>query len=69
MIPEIREKFNNDFSEKVYQEYLDDLNSVLKYPTDFRVCETPLFLSRDLTSELIKASDDVIAQLQQEDFL
>lgn len=69
MIPEIRKKFNTDFSEKIYQEFLDDLNSVLKYPTDFRVCETPLFLSRELTSELIKASDDVIAQLQREEFL
>ncbi len=69
MIPEIRKKFNNDFSEKVYQEFLDDLNSVLKHPTDFRVCETPLFLSRDLTSELIRACDDVIVQLQQEEFL
>lgn len=69
MIPEIRKKFNNDFSEKIYQEYLDDLNSVLKHPTDFRVCETPLFLSRDLTSELIKACDDVIFQLQQDEFI
>lgn len=69
MIPEIRKKFNADFSEKIYQEYLDDLNSVLKYPTDFRVCETPLFLSRELTSELIKACDNVIIQLQQEEFL
>ena len=69
MIPEIRKKFNADFSEKVYQEFLEDLNSGLKYPTDFRVCETPLFLSRELTSELVKASDDVILQLQQKDFL
>jgi hypothetical protein len=69
MIPELRKKFNTDFSEKVYQEYLEDLNSVLKHPTDFRVCETPLFLSRDLTSELVKACDDVIIQLQQEEFL
>lgn len=69
MIPELRKKFNSDFSEKVYQEYLDDLNSVLKYPTDFRVCETPLFLNHELTSELIKACDDVILQLQKEDFL
>jgi hypothetical protein len=69
MIPEIRKKFNNDFSEKIYQEFLNDLNSILKYPTDFRVCETPLFLTRELTSELIKACDDVIFQLQQEEFL
>jgi hypothetical protein len=69
MIPEIRKKFNNEFSEKVYQEFLDDLNSTLKYPTDFRVCETPLFLSVDLTKELVKACDDIIQQIQQKEFL
>jgi len=69
MIPEIRKKFNSDFSEKRYQEFLDDLNSVLKYPTDFRVCETPLFLSHDLTNELIKACDDIVVQLQNKDFI
>jgi hypothetical protein len=68
MIPEIRKKFNNDFTEKRYQEYLDDLNSVLKYPTDFRVCETPLFLTKDLTSEIIKACDEIVMQLNQQDF-
>ncbi len=41
------------------------LNSILKYPIDFRVCETPLFLTRELTSELLKACDDVITQIQQ----
>lgn len=69
MIPEIRKKFNNEFTEKRYQEFLDDLNSVLKYPTDFRVCETPLFLSHDLTNELIKACDDIVEQLQNKDFI
>ncbi len=69
MIPEIRKKFNNDFSEKVYHDFLDDLNSVLKYPTGFRVCETPLFLSHELTNELIKACYDVISQIKTEEFI
>jgi hypothetical protein len=69
MIPEIRKKFNVEFSEKIYKEFLYDLNSILKYPTDFRVCETPLFLSGKLTSELTKACDDIIIQIQQKDFI
>ena len=69
MISEIRKKFNTDFSEKKYQDFLADLNSVLKYSTDFRVCETPLFVSKDLTDELTKACDDIINQIQQHDFL
>ncbi|HRQ53410.1 MAG TPA: hypothetical protein PL018_04080 [Ignavibacteriaceae bacterium] len=69
MIPEIRKKFNNDFSEKVYHDFLDDLNSILKYPTGFRVCETPLFLSHELTNELIKACEEVISQIKTEEFI
>lgn len=69
MIAEIRKNFNANFTEKAYQEFLNDLNSVLKYPTDFRVCETPLFLSVDLTKELLKACDDVIEQIRQKKFL
>ena len=69
MIPELRKNFNSNFSEKTYNNFLEDLNSVLKYPADFRVCETPLFLTRELTDELVKACDDIITQLQQETFL
>ena len=69
MIPEIRKNFNENFSERKYQEFLTELNSVLKYPTDFRVCETPLFLSDELTKELYKACNDIIFQIQQKDFL
>lgn len=69
MIPEIRKKFNLSFTEENYKDFLNELNSVLKYPTDFRVCETPLFLSVDLTKELLNACDDVINQIRQKDFI
>ena len=69
MIPEIRKKFNFDFTEEKYQNFLKDLNTILKYPTDFRVCETPLFLSNDLTKDLIMACEDIISQIKQKDFL
>ena len=63
MIPEIRKKFNSDFNEETFNKFLNELNSVLKYPTDFRVCETPLFLSNELADELIQASNDICYQL------
>lgn len=68
MIPKLREQFNAQFSDVRYQAFLDELNSILKYPTDFRVCETPLFLSDDFNDELLKACDDIITQLITEDF-
>lgn len=69
MIPEIRKTFNQNFSQKTYQQFLNDLDTGLKYPTDFRVCETPLFLSKELSDELQKACYDLINQIKVENFL
>ncbi len=69
MIKELREQFNKNFSEDNYNNFLSELNSSLKYPTDFRVCETPLFLSDELTWKLISACDDIIHQIKADSFL
>jgi hypothetical protein len=68
MITELRKKFNNNFSEKKYENFLKELDSALKYPTDFRVSETPLFLSNELTEELAKASSEILSQIQANEF-
>lgn len=69
MIAEIRKKFNSQFTETAYNNFLNDLNTSLRYPTDFRVSETPLFLSSELTKELESACDDLIVQIQSQNFL
>jgi hypothetical protein len=69
MIPEIRKKFNSEFKDETYNKFLNELNSVLKYPTDFRVCETPLFLSEELSNELIQASDEICHQLSDKNLI
>ncbi len=68
MIPKLREQFNAQFSEVRYNAFLDELNSILKYPTDFRVCETPLFLSYEFNQDLLKACDEITAQLITKEF-
>ena len=52
MIPELRKKFNSEFTQEKYESFLNDLNTSLKYPMDFRVSETPLFLSNELKKKL-----------------
>ncbi len=68
MIPELRKKFNSEFTEEKYEAFLKDLNTSLKYPVDFRVSETPLFLSDDLKKKLIHACDDLCKQVTNPDF-
>lgn len=60
MIPEIREQFNRDFSEKIYQDFLEDLNS--KHPGDivFRVAETPIFIPAWFTKKMIDACEAIV---------
>lgn len=68
MIPEIRRKFNAEFSQAHYDAMIADINSSQIYPADFRISETPLFLSRALTDELLKASNTIIAQLDTDEY-
>ncbi len=68
MIPEIRKKFNAEFSDELYAEFQNNLNSVLRYPVDFRVCETPLFLSNSLSRKLQDACADIVSQLLTSQF-
>jgi len=68
MIPELRKKFNSEFTDEKYEAFLKDLNSSLKYPVDFRVSETPLFLSDDLKNKLLNACDDLRKQVTNPDF-
>lgn len=68
MIQELRKEFNNKFNEKTYQKFLNELNTILPYPTDFRVSETPLFISDEFRDELINGCYDILKQLQTEEF-
>jgi hypothetical protein len=68
MIPELRKKFNSEFDEDTYKKFVQELNTHLKYPVDFRIAETPLFLSQEMQSELISACDNLLKQIRTDDF-
>ncbi|MEW5799737.1 MAG: hypothetical protein AB1728_12110 [Bacteroidota bacterium] len=68
MIPEIRKQINASFTEAKYQAFVHELNSTFKYPTDFRSAETPIFLTKDITRQLVEACNEIVAQLQTVEF-
>jgi len=68
MIPELRKKFNAEFTQEKYEAFLNDLNTSLKYPVDFRISETPLFLSSDLKIKLLNACNELCQQVTSADF-
>jgi len=68
MIPQIREQFNSDFSEKKYKEFLDDLN--IKHPgeIEFRIAETPIFIPKDFTKKMLDACEAIVDIIIKKDF-
>lgn len=68
MIPELRKKFNSEFNEEKYNRFIKELDTTLKYPVDFRVSETPVFLSNQFYNEIVNACSDIIAQIKTNAF-
>jgi hypothetical protein len=60
MIPELRKKFNQEFSQDKYESFLKDLHSKHPGAIEFRVAETPVFVSRLFAQKLIDACESIV---------
>jgi len=68
MILELRKKFNSEFTQEKYDAFQNDLNTSLKYPVDFRISETPIYLTNDLKKKLLSACDELCKQVNSDEF-
>lgn len=68
MIHEIRKKYNSSFTEIKYNDLLNDLWSPTKNEHDFRICETPLFLSDQFNKEIQNAAYSLAQYLMTDEF-
>jgi len=68
MNPSTRKTFNEAFSNAKYQEFLTKLNDGLHNPVQFRVAETPVFLTADFRDRLIAAGNDIVDTILRPDF-
>jgi hypothetical protein len=66
--PELRSKFNADFTPEKYATLVRCVNETEKWPADFRISETPIFLTREFTDEVTGAANDVIALTRTSEF-
>ncbi len=63
-----RARFNAAFTPEGYANLLRCANESERWPTDFRVSETPIFLTREFAEEVIRAGWDVVNQLRTPEF-
>jgi glutathionylspermidine synthase len=60
MVPALRKEFNRDFTVEKYEAFLNDLHNVYPGAVEFRVAETPVFVSKEFTSKLIDACESIV---------
>src|SRR3982074_3589611 len=68
MHPEQRARFNADFSPEKYTALVRCVNETEKWPADFRISETPIFLTREFTDEVVRAANEIVALTRTPEF-
>jgi hypothetical protein len=68
MQPDLRERFNTDFTPEKYAALVRCVNETEKWPADFRISETPIFLTRDFTDEVAGAAKAIVALTRTPEF-
>ena len=61
MDPQLRAQFNAEFTPEKYAGLVRCVNETEKWPADFRISETPIFLTRDFTDEVTRAANAIVA--------
>src|SRR5438445_6256690 len=68
MEPALRAQFNADFTPEKYAALLRCVNEATIWSADFRISETPIFLTREFTDEAVYAANEIAAQTQTPEF-
>ncbi|HEY2143222.1 MAG TPA: hypothetical protein VGH06_02615 [Candidatus Udaeobacter sp.] len=69
MDPHLRSRFNADFTAEKYAALVRCVNGTEKWPADFRISETPIFLTREFTEEVTRAANEIVAATRTPEFV
>jgi hypothetical protein len=67
VIPELRKRFNEDWTPERYAELLRRLDGIADTPIGYRCSETPLFLPGELLGRMVRYGQELYAQLAVND--
>jgi hypothetical protein len=69
MDPELRSRFNADFTPEKYAALIRCVNQTEKWPADFRISETPIFLTNEFTDEVVRAGREIVDLTRRPEFV
>src|SRR5213078_4512669 len=68
MEPELRSRFNAVFTADKYASLLRCVNETEKWPADFRISETPIFLTESFTDDVTRAANTMVERIRTPEF-
>ena len=68
MIPAIRQAYNESFTKEKYQDFLKDLDSKHPGAIEFRVAETPVFVSHEFANKMLDACESIVDFIKADNF-
>lgn len=69
MDPQLRSRFNADFTAEKYGALVRCVNESVRWPADFRISETPIFLTHEFRDEAVAAAQAIQDQTRTPEFL
>lgn len=69
MVPALRKAFNEAFTVRQYENFLKDLNHLHPGAIEFRVAETPVFVSKEFGKKIIDTCEYIVDQILEPDYL
>jgi hypothetical protein len=67
--PQLRSIFNADFTPEKYAALVRCVNQTEKWPADFRISETPIFLKNEFTDEVVRAANEIVDLIRTPEFV
>jgi len=66
--PELRKRFNADFTAEKYSAFIRCVNESERWPADFRLSETPIFLTSEFTEQVTNAAQEIVKLTRTPEF-
>ena len=68
MIPAIRQLYNSSFTQNKYESLVSWIEEQYPATLDFRIAETPLFISKQFTTEMTETCRYILSTIQETSF-
>ncbi|MEX0636244.1 MAG: hypothetical protein WD135_05705, partial [Ferruginibacter sp.] len=65
---ELRQAFNDQFTEEKYQRYMEEIENLHPGALDFRNAETPIFIPKVFTKKMLDACEHILDLITADNF-